>query len=128
MSDKKLRNKIIKLAYEKEDLREDLLPLLKVSTSKTARQYRVLSTRNKMNPSNPEESEYYNEQQIAYIFDTSRGPVVITSFGALPGFDVGEVKELEKLGWSTIIGTHDFSSNKTEGEVPNKPLNHWVFK
>jgi hypothetical protein len=97
----------------------------------------IFNTKTRMNPRAPETAEYFDRDQVAYVFRASTGDrhLVATSFGVL-GYEVGDRVELisdqsrRTVGGCTwlLIGIRRFSNGEVEGEVTSRKVNHWVFK
>lgn len=100
----------------------------------------LLPTGTKMNPVHPEDAQYYDQGQVAYVMKHSSGALrLFTSFGQLgnygPGnWSIGTYHEvhhdqtLRNAGVFQVIGQADFRTGTKTGEVPDKKLAHWVFK
>lgn len=99
----------------------------------------LLPTGELMNPARPEDARYYDRSQVAYVVtDVISGLVrVLTSFGALNGWDLGSEHAIRHdqsclpLGTWRVTGIRDYSAGALIaplGEIPDRPLRHWVFK
>ncbi len=95
----------------------------------------ILPTGQRMNPSHPQDAEYFDPGQVAYIVRDGEKIRVWTSFG-----DLGERwalgtnhiakhdQTLRTLGFFTVIGKVVFATGEKIGVVPNRKLSHCVFK
>jgi hypothetical protein len=95
----------------------------------------LLPTGELMNPACPEEARYYDIDQVAYVVTNSAGQVrVLTSFGTLPGWDTGTGHAIRHdqtwypLGTWRVTGISNYRTRLVLGEIPDRPLRHWVFK
>jgi hypothetical protein len=98
----------------------------------------VLPTREQMNPLRPEGATYYDIGQSVYVLrrldvPRSRPSRVVTTFGATDTA-VGERVSVFHdqtgafLGDYQVVGTRNFSTGETIGEVPDRLIPHSVFK
>ena len=94
-------------------------------------------TKTRMNPSAPEEAEFYDSAAIIHVIEDANPEKTRvrcwTTFGG-PGMEVGEESEFRHgwdggslLGWWRCIGTVH-TDGTTEGEIPDRRLPHWVAK
>lgn len=95
----------------------------------------LLPTHTTMNPAHPEDAEYYNDRQVAYVVkNVDTGTLrCLTSYGIID-WDLGFVTNIHHdqtgrhLGTFKVIGIRDFAMDYRKGEIPNRKLAHWVFK
>ena len=101
----------------------------------------VLPTGEKINPANPSEGVYFQQDQTAYVlFKLSDERVfptrVVTSFegdAAEPLHHIGERWTIRHdqtnamLGTYQVVGIHVFGK-RVEGWVPDRKISHSVFK
>lgn len=97
----------------------------------------LLPTGQLMNPAHPEHDPFFDPQQCAHVVrETTGGQLrVLTSFGNLgPAWDIGTEHAIRHdqtwhpLGTWAVIGFRNYRDGLTLGEVPDRPLRHWVFK
>jgi hypothetical protein len=97
----------------------------------------ILDSHTKINPAKPQDAEFYDAGQTAYILQRPSGRrIVATTFGGR--FDEMYVRSIHEfhhdqsrrsMGELLIIGVVSFSDpSDTEGEIPDQPLPHFVFK
>lgn len=95
----------------------------------------ILPTGTKINPAFPQQAEYFDTDQTAFVVRDGEKTRVWTSFG-----DFGESwavgtshiahhdQTLRRLGYFTVIGKVNFATGEKTGEIPNRKLPHDVFK
>lgn len=99
----------------------------------------LLPTKCTMNPVHPEDAEYFDEGQVAYVMQRTDKPrtrptEVATSFGPFDPDALGREVEVRHdqtnayLGTYTVVGVTDFRTGHYVGLVPDRKLNHRVFK
>lgn len=97
----------------------------------------LLPTGTRMNPAQPDGAKFFESDQYAYVVkNVDTGALrVLTSFGHVgEAWEVGTLhsihhdQSLRHLGYWEVVGTHDYKTGVTTGEVPDKKLGHWVFK
>jgi hypothetical protein len=101
----------------------------------------LLPTGTRMNPSKPDDAEYFDPGQTAYVVrpahqSATGGEKVFTSFGNCgESWKIGTIHEVEHdqtgrfQGAFQVIGIASFDGIRvTQGEVPDRKLPHWVFK
>lgn len=96
----------------------------------------ILDSCTKMNPAQPQDAEYYDAGQVAYILERESGRrLVATSFGSFnEDLAIGKSQKFHHdqsgrtMGHLRIIGIATFATGATEGEVPDRKLPHFVFK
>lgn len=107
----------------------------------------ALPTRTKMNPAHPEDDDFYDPGQIAYVFQKDDGKYrVWTSFGLVSGpypndelLQVGDYvsfrhDQTDKIlaHGAKCIGIKDYGGPEGEGweqgEIPDRKMAHWVAK
>lgn len=97
----------------------------------------LLPTGKTMNPARPEDATYYDKRQVAYIV-TGPGRTglirVLTSFGELNGWTLDSEHEIRHdqtardLGRYRVTGIRNYTTGQQAGEIPDRPVRHWVFK
>jgi hypothetical protein len=96
--------------------------------------YAIFNSGTKINPASPADAEYYDAGQVAYVLERPSGSrVVATSFGSLrltvgSRYDFHHDQSRRAMGLLQVIGTVEFATGITEGEIPDKKLPHFVFK
>jgi hypothetical protein len=99
----------------------------------------LLPTKTRINLTEPDQAEYYDVEQVAYVF---RGGIegqdrifVATSHGSLgKEFDVGTIHTCKHdqsggcFGQFTVIGVQFFKTGAKRGETPERKVPHYVFK
>lgn len=98
----------------------------------------ALPTQTSMNPVHPEDADYFDEGQVAYIlFKTSeartRPTRIFTSFGELGVSIDDEVKLVHdqtgaNLGTYRVAGIADYRNGYAVGLVPDIKIKHCVAK
>lgn len=96
----------------------------------------ILPTGAYMNPCRPEDAEYFDPGQVAYVMQNAYGKRrVWTSFGDLgEKWNVGTFhnarhdQTFRDLGLFKVIGKVVFKTGVVDGTVPNRKLAHGVFK
>jgi len=98
----------------------------------------VLPTGEQMNPMHPEGATYYGKDQVVYVMrrldvPRTRPSRIITSYGSLHyplGFRASVYHDQTGafLGDYELVGTRDFSTGESQGEVPNRLIPQSVFK
>jgi hypothetical protein len=95
----------------------------------------ILPTGAFMNPSRPEDAEYFDPGQVAYIVQDGSKFRVWTSFGDLgEKWNIGTFHDAKhdqtfrRLGYFKVIGKAVFATGEKTGNVPNRKLSHCVFK
>jgi len=98
----------------------------------------VLPTGEQMNPSHPEGAVYFDKDQVVYVMrrldvPRTRPSRVITSFGRISN-DIGDKVSIFHdqtgafLGDYELVGIREYTSGRTQGEVPDRLIPHSVFK
>lgn len=104
----------------------------------------VLHSDTRMRPLSPQDNEFYEKDQVAYVVRQTEGGgiKIITSFGHLgAGYEVGNIVRLiadqtgRRMGDHRVIGIIDFSTGiryrspyLESWKSVNKKLRHYVVK
>lgn len=95
----------------------------------------IQDTHTTMNPAHPETAEFYDRDQVAYVLKRESGRLLVaTSFGPLDQLETGRAYGFHHdqsgrfIGNLLVVGTADFSTGETTGEVPDRAIRHFVFK
>lgn len=93
-----------------------------------------------INPANPDRSHYaFGQGMIGYVLfklddNRTRPTRVLTGYGAVPGWTVGQAIHLHHdqtgayMGHYKIVGVVDFDTMETAGDVPNIKIKWQVLK
>jgi len=101
----------------------------------------ILPTGEQLNPSNPEGAVYYSPDQSVFVLrrldvQRTRPSRVVTGYGRADSYGVSVGDRVSVfhdqtgafLGDYELVGTRDFSTGQSVGEVPNRLIPHSVFK
>lgn len=99
----------------------------------------LLPTGETMNPVRPQDATYYDRNQVAHIVtgvssDCFGVVRVLTSFGRLRGWNLHTIHAIRhdqscrSLGRWRVTGIRNYKTGWRAGEIPDRPVRHWVFK
>lgn len=96
--------------------------------------FAIFKTNTKMNPAHPEDNDFYEREQVAYVLRRDNGRLLVaTSFGSLQlevskRYDFHHDQSRRFMGCLEVIGVKSFSTGEVLGDAPDQPVPHFVFK